>query len=123
MATAFVHDALESCLQRHGSGAVFMLLETTARCPILKVYCSADGIFCKSFIDKYQKTNSNLVQVMSDVVLSRDDILRRRVVPGDGDLGFSVAMSKGIDRIETGDDMVQSLHNSRAMKIRGPKAK
>ena len=46
---------------------------------------------------------------MSDVVLSRDDILRRRVAPGDGDLGFSVAMSKGIDRIETGDDMVQCL--------------
>ena len=123
MAPSFVHDALEFCLQRRGSDAVFMLLETIARCHILKVDCSADSTVCKPFIDKYHTKHSNLVQAMSDRVLSRDDILRRRVAPGDGDLGFSVAMSKIIDRIESDEHMVQSFENSRIMKIRCPKAK
>ena len=107
MAPSFVHDALQPCLQRHGFVAVFMLLGTTARCHILKVDCSADAAFCKAFIDKYHTIHSNLVQNMSDGVLPRDDILRRRVAPGNGDLGFRVAMPKVINKIKSDDDMVQ----------------
>ena len=106
MAPSFVHDALEPGLQWHGSGPAFVLLETIARYHILKVDCSADGIFCKAFIERYRAKNENLVNAMSDGVLSRDDILRRRVAPGNEDRDFSVAMSKGSNRIDSGDDMV-----------------
>jgi len=79
MAPAFIMDALESAVLRHGNGAVFMLLESITRCHIVKIDASVDGVFLKSFYDKKARHSPQSVcstSAASSSVISRDEILQ-----------------------------------------------
>ena len=58
MAPSVVFDVLEGSVSRHGSGVIFMILETLSRCHVIKADCSADGLFMNAFVDKRSTQSS-----------------------------------------------------------------